>query len=258
MNGPLQKSQIDRYHAQGFLACDDLLEPGASVMIAEIVDEISGWSDSDRRCQHYRELTDSGPVLARTERFLDAHDGIRKLLNDGILAAAVSQLFGEPAVVFKEKINYKHPGGGGFAPHQDAAAYAFGSSHVTCLVAVDENTVENGCLWFSAGRHSNGLLDTNDDGCLNTSLAKSIPWEPVALPPGGVTFFSSFAPHKSESNRSLRSRRSLYVTYNRASEGDLRAEYYAERDRNMSQHVSGGGAPPRVSTIGHFQGRGVD
>mmetsp|Transcript_21388 Transcript_21388/g.63932 ORF Transcript_21388/g.63932 Transcript_21388/m.63932 type:complete len:240 (-) Transcript_21388:689-1408(-) len=37
-----------------------------------------------------------------------------------------SQAFGEPAVLFKDKINFKGPGGAGFLAHQDATAYATG------------------------------------------------------------------------------------------------------------------------------------
>ena len=33
-----------------------------------------------------------------------------------------SDLFAEQAIIYKEKVNYKLPGGAGFAPHQDVAA----------------------------------------------------------------------------------------------------------------------------------------
>jgi len=49
-------------------------------------------------------------------------------------------LLGEPAVLYKEKINYKLAGGAGYAPHQDAPAYPFIDVHVSCMVAVDDST----------------------------------------------------------------------------------------------------------------------
>jgi ectoine hydroxylase-related dioxygenase (phytanoyl-CoA dioxygenase family) len=39
--------------------------------------------------------------------------------------------------------------------------------------------------------------------------------------------FDSYLPHRSGPNRSHAPRRALYVTYNRASEGDRRDEYFA-------------------------------
>jgi len=258
MNGPLAKSQGDEFAANGYLRCPDLLLSDAHSQLSGMVNEIAAWPESDARCQHYYELTDAGRVLARTERFLSNHHGLREILCEGILKNAISQLFGEPAVVFKEKINYKLPGGGGFAPHQDAQAYAYGTTHITCLVALDENTLDNGCLWFAPGQHHDGLLETDDTGCLTSEVAGSMEWIATPLPPGGVAFFSSYLPHKSLSNRSSSARCSLYVTYTRGSEGDLRAEYYSERDRTMSQHAGSAADPPRISTIGHFQGQGVD
>ncbi|MEO2031777.1 MAG: phytanoyl-CoA dioxygenase family protein [Planctomycetaceae bacterium] len=257
MNGPLVKSQRDEFGTNGYLHCPELLSGTSLMRIRHMVEEVADWPEDDSRCQHYHEVTEDGRVLTRTERFLSHHQGLRELLTDGIVSGAVSQLFGEPALVFKEKINYKLPGGGGFAPHQDAQAYAYGRSHITCLVAVDEHTIDNGCLWFAPGQHVRGLLETNDAGCLTERITGSMEWVSAPLSPGGATFFSSFVPHKSLANLSSESRRSLYVTYTRASEGDLRSEYYAERDRTMSQHETQLGDAPRISTIGHFQGKGV-
>ena len=42
-------------------------------------------------------------------------------------------------------------------------------------------------------------------------------------------FFDSFTPHRSAPNLTAAPRRVLYVTYNRASEGDHRAHYYADK-----------------------------
>lgn len=258
MNGPLDNQQLDRFQADGYLVCPDLLHAADHAAIADMVEEIAAWPMTDDRWQHYRERTAGGPVLTRTENFLPYHDGLRDVLTIGTLIEAVSQLFGETAVVFKEKINYKLPGGAGFAPHQDAKAYAYGTSHITCLVAVDDNTIENGCLWFSPGMHQDGLLPTDDTGCLPTEAAEKMEWIAATMPTGGVTFFSSFVPHKSLPNHSQHSRRSLYVTYSRAGEGDLRSAYYAERQRAMSQHAGAESDPPRISTIGHFQGEAAD
>ena len=101
-------------------------------------------------------------------------------------------------------------------------------------------------------------LETGDDGCLTAKLAEQLEWTPAPLPAGGVVFFTSHAPHKSGRNETDQSRRSLYVTYNRASEGDLRGAYYESRRREMEQQrASGQSKELRLSTIGHFQGKGV-
>ena len=112
-------------------------------------------------------------------------------------------------------------------------------------------------LWFAPRRHREGLLATDETGCLAADVAAAMEWVAAPMSPGGVTFFSSFAPHKSAANTTRQPRRSLYVTYSRGSEGDLRAAYYGERARAMAERHETDGGPPRISTIGHFQGRAV-
>ncbi len=50
-------------------------------------------------------------------------------------------------------------------------------------------------------------------------------------------FFDSFAPHRSAPNLTDRPRRALYVTYNRASEGDHRARYVADKRANFPPDI---------------------
>src|SRR5688500_16218251 len=107
------------------------------------VEEIASWPDEDGDWLHYRELTDDGPKLCRSENFVPFHDGLRALLTTGRPAETASLLLGEPAVLYKEKINYKLSGGAGYSPHQDAPAYPFINVHVSCMVAVDDSTVDN-------------------------------------------------------------------------------------------------------------------
>ena len=63
-------------------------------------------------------------------------------------------------------------------------------------------------------------------------------------------FFSSFAPHYSGPNLTDQPRRSLYVTYNPASDGQFRHDYYAAKHTA----IAAGEVSDRVSKIGHFQG----
>jgi hypothetical protein len=52
-----------------------------------------------------------------------------------------------------------------------------------------------------------------------------------------LVFFDSYIPHRSATNDSLRPRRSLYVTYNRAAEGDRRDDYYADKRRSFPPEI---------------------
>ena len=58
-------------------------------------------------------------------------------------------------------------------------------------------------------------------------MEASLTFEPVLVDPGDVVLFDSFVPHRSGLNTTDQPRRSAYITFNRLSEGDFHADYYA-------------------------------
>jgi 2-aminoethylphosphonate dioxygenase len=218
------------------------------------VDEVAAWPEGGGEWLHYRELTDDGPKLCRTENFVPFHAGLRALLTTGPLLDHASLLLGQPAVLYKEKVNYKLAGGAGYSPHQDAPAYRFVATHVSCMVAVDDADADNGCLEVVSAMHHR-LLPTDEAGCVPADLAATLDWTPVAVRAGQALWFHSLTPHRSGPNRSPVPRRALYPTYNAAAEGDLRAAYYRQKLAELA--AEGGADRVKVSLIGDFQGRPV-
>src|SRR5262249_14218570 len=139
-------------------------------------------------------------ILQRIENFCPFHPGFAALCHDKLLAGA-SELFAEPAVLFKDKINYKLPGGGGFKPHQDQQAgwRVYADLFITAMVSIDATTEENGCLELCAGHHVRGLLGdewtplTDDD-------MRTMGAQPVPTRAGDAVFFDSYTPHASAPN----------------------------------------------------------
>jgi predicted HD phosphohydrolase len=222
------------------------------------VEEVAGWASGGRPAVGLHHFEDVGGVaaIARSERFADEHAALAAFLR-GTLARIVEAVAGEPVTLFKEKVNHKHPGGGGFAAHQDAAAYRFGARHVTAMVPIDPATVHSGCLWFARGRFD-AMLPPDSRGRVRDDVARDLEWEPVEAVPGDVVVFDSFAPHRSDTNCTDRARRALFVTYTAAAEGDLRAAYYADKEAEMAAtDGTFDGERVRVSISDDFLGRPV-
>ena len=233
----------------------DTLDPDGAAQLRVWVEQVAAWGD-DGDWLHHREMTGAGPALCRTENFTPFHPGLSDLLTRGAMPAIASNLLGEPAVLYKEKINYKLPGGAGYAPHQDAPAYPFISSHVSCMVAVDDADEANGCLEVVSGRHHE-VLARDVGGCIDPSLVGAMTWFAVPVRAGQTLWFHSRTPHRSGPNRTTVPRRALYPTYNARREGDLRDDYYREK---LDRFHQGGGRADglvQVSLIDDFQGRPV-
>lgn len=224
--------------------------------VASWVAEVAAWPDDGDGWIHHREQTDDGPQLCRSENFVPFHDGLRALLTTGTMIDTASALLGETAVLYKEKVNYKLPGGAGYSPHQDAPAYPFVDTHVSCMVAVDDSLISNGCLEVVSSHHAD-LLPTDERGCIHPDVVADLQWDPVEVRAGETLWFHSRTPHRSGPNLAPTARRALYPTYNARREGDLREAYYAQKRAEIAATARNRGDRVKVSLIGDFEGRPV-
>ena len=253
-----EDAAVDHFRQHGWVHVRPADGSELGARLQRWADDIAGWPDGDGfesgGWLHYRELTDGGPALCRSENLVPHHPGLCELLGDGGLADTAGALLGEPAVLYKDKLNYKLPGGAGYAPHQDAPAYRFVELHVSCMVAIDDATEANGCLEVVSGAHDR-LWPADVTGCIRADVVESLRWDPMPVRSGDTLWFHSRTPHRSGPNTSPLPRRALYPTYNARVEGDLREAYY----RQKAMELASGSAEDRVpvSLIGDFQGRPV-
>ncbi len=232
--------ELAAYRRDGFIVVRGLFDAAAMRGIAQWTDEVQGWPETPGKWMKYFDESLKHPgerVLNRVENFCPYHAGFDALVG-GALKGRIAELLGEPAVLFKEKINFKLPGGGGFEAHQDIQAGwdKYGSLYVTALVSVDQATVENGCLEVSAGHHQDGMIGESWRPLSGDEL-DGVEFIPLESEPGDAVFFDSFTPHRSAPNMTDSPRRVLYITYNRASEGNHRAQYYADKRNSYPPDV---------------------
>jgi ectoine hydroxylase-related dioxygenase (phytanoyl-CoA dioxygenase family) len=226
----LSKDQLSDFERDGFLVVKGLYDAEEMRAITAWTDEVSNYPEVPGKYMMYFEqsrLEQNQRILSRLEDFEPYHEGFSQLFNADKMKGSISQLFAEEAVLYKDKINFKMPGGDGFKAHQDVQAGwdRYAKLHITALVSIDATTIENGCLEMSAGQHKQGLIGEQWQPLDENALSYvSIPTEP-----GDAVFFDSFAPHRSEPNLTDKARRVLYVTYNRFSEGDHRRQYYIDK-----------------------------
>lgn len=236
----LTDGQIERFHRDGFLVVRGMYSPKEVEVISRWTDEVAASPEvPGKYMMYFEESQENGSrILCRIENFVPYHEGFSGLITKRRMRLAVSELFGEPAVLFKDKINFKLPGGDGFREHQDVQAGwdDYADLHITAMIAVDETNTENGSLEMIAGMHRRGLLGPKwapltDDDTDNT------PYVAVHCQPGDAVFFDSYAPHRSHPNHTDKARRVLYITYNKLSQGDSREQYYADKRRNYPPDI---------------------
>ncbi len=230
-----QRAEMER---DGYLVVRGFFDRAATAELLAWTEALTAAPEVPGRHMVYYEdsLTEPGRrVVQRIENFCPFHEGFDAVIRHGALTRWCAALFGDDAVLFKEKINFKLPGADGFKAHQDQQAgwSRYAPLLITAMVTLDPATLENGCLEMVPGRHREGLIGEEWAPLSEDGL------DLVAVPtaPGDVIFFDSFAPHASKPNLTADPRRILYLTYNAAQFGDHRIQYFAEKRANFPPDV---------------------
>lgn len=232
----LSSQELSDFKRDGFLVIRRMYTPLE-------IDQVSGWIDEiaarPPRAGHEMVYFENSlaqrdrKILSRIEKFTDTHEGFNHFVHSERMLGIVSGLLGGQAVLFKEKINFKLPGGGGFEPHQDIQPGwdDYCPYFISVLVTIDKSTIENGCLELSAGHHTRGLLGEKWKP-LTPEQLKGVEFTHYPMEPGDVAFFDCFVPHQSKPNLTDKPRRNLYLTYNPLDQGDFREKYFADKRKS--------------------------
>ncbi len=172
-------------------------------------------------------------IINRIEYFAYRDTYIKGLLFSDKLLKTVGTLLEDEPVLFKEKFNFKLPGGGGFKPHQDIQPGwdEYASYFLSVLIVIDDNIEANGCLELAKGHHKRGWIGRPFEPLEGAEL-EGIVFEKYPMQAGDIVIFDCYVPHQSEPNLSDKPRRNLYLTYNRKSDGDHREKYFAAKRKS--------------------------
>lgn len=92
--------------------------------------------------------------------------------------------------------------------------------YLTCWLALEDATVENGCIWILPGSHQQGLVEHQDTPIGKQCYFGDDPGTPVPLRKGGMAVFSSLMFHRSGPNTSDGERKAYIVQYSAANVRD--------------------------------------
>lgn len=230
-------SQVAEFKQKGFVVAPGLYSAAEIQAVSDWLDELKDSDGSENDIATYFEASPiSGEtVLVRAEYLLGDHNPeMTKLFLKDEVIEALTALIDDAPLLFKEKANYKLPGCRSDLLHQDQAAGwgTYSDFFVTMLVAVDENRIDNAAVSFrDAGDHKLELLGPE----WQVLSEEDPPFKPeqdyrvVEAAPGDVVFFDCYVPHGSPANETDSPRRNIYLTFNRAADGDQRMPYYEDK-----------------------------
>jgi ectoine hydroxylase-related dioxygenase (phytanoyl-CoA dioxygenase family) len=173
---------------------------------------------------HLNESTDSERVLFHALGAWRVSPAFHDLLLCRTLVSAAEKLLGGKVRLWHDQVFVKPANDGAVvAWHQDYSYWTRTKpvAHLTCWIALDDSTIENGCVHYVPGSHRwnllprgdlandmNAVLDLLDDG-------QRAAFKPVAieLKAGEASFHHSMTLHGSYENRSARPRRAAVINF---------------------------------------------
>jgi phytanoyl-CoA hydroxylase len=137
------------------------------------------------------------------------------------LLELVRALIGPRVKVFTDQMLLKPPGGQDKPTHQDQSYFRMqpADSLVTAWIALDDATLENGCMKYVPTSHRVGLLEMEHEAGRPvhhnpmTSHLKLPPEVSCPVPAGSVIFHHPLTLHRSDVNRTRTWRRALVMHF---------------------------------------------
>jgi phytanoyl-CoA hydroxylase len=232
------EASLEQYRRDGFIAIENVFTPaevssaidGIRQLIIDGNPSIIQFEEAGRN----KELSpDERAAYVRKCMWFCKHEArLNALAAHPKLLQVVKSLVGSDVALLQDMALLKPPLVGREKPwHQDSAYFKYGPASliVGTWTALDEATVENGCMHVIPGSHlEGGKAHYHDRDCQLPDDIVTVEKDVcVPLKAGGVLFFSSLIHHGTPPNRSAKSRKAVQLHYRSVNAQELTPDEFS-------------------------------
>lgn len=214
MRNRMSDSEVESYRRDGFVTVEDFLDAEERELWREVVTTAV---DSLPRAS-----TGKNSEKAFTQRMhlRRIDERVRALVDDRRIGRLVAQLEGLDSVrLYLDQALVKEPYGSPTQYHLDIPWWSFNSEHAcTVWIALDDATIDNGCLYFVPGSHHRRLSSAVDLGPEHGALFVTHPEAaepalPAPLRAGSCSFHNGHTIHGAGANMTPGRRRAMTIAF---------------------------------------------
>lgn len=208
----LTKEQSEQYADKGYIIFENLFSDKEIDKIRKITDELD--EEAEKALQKAGHKFNSIPNEINFNSNINfKHPELQKFAADPRFADITTFILGPEIRLYWDQTVYKRPEAKRDFPwHQDNGYVPTDPVHyVTCWLALDDSTIENGCIWIQPETHKRGLvphIKTDIGWVCYDGEEEGIP---VELKKGSMVVFHSLLFHRSKPNMSKSQTRKGYV-----------------------------------------------
>jgi len=224
MKTDVTQQQLEEYQENGFIIIEDFLSEDELASWREMVDEavaqrgnrkLADGSMEDGEDEYYDNV-----FVQRINLWQD-HQGIREIILNEKLGKMAATLAGVDGIrVWHDQALIKQPYGNPTGWHLDNPYWSFHTQHsLSIWVALDDATLENGCLYFLPGTHKLATFDNVDIGANIGGLFEVYPeWRniepvPAVMKAGSCSFHNGLTAHGAGANMTPHPRRAMSCAF---------------------------------------------
>lgn len=219
----LSEEQIEKYHSDGYLAIEGVLSNDELSELRRVTDEFleksRALTQSDTIYDLGPDHTAKTPRLRRISYPTKQHPIYDAMIHHKGILDRVEQLIGPGIGQNGDKLNFKLPEEGSPVQwHQDWAFYPHTNDDLLAVgIAIDDMTLENGCLMVIPGSHKGRVYDHLQNGYFIGAVTEpdftAEGAVPIQIKAGGISIHHVRLLHGSAANTSNTSRRLLLFQY---------------------------------------------
>ena len=205
----------------------------------------------------YYEIINKKKILRRIEKISEYSKEAKKIILSKKIKMITKLLTKNNFKLFKEKLNFKYPGGEGFKPHIDGHFLwrdkdnkirngwkEYSNDFLSIVIPLEKVSKKNGCLELSSIKNTKKIGSNFKEITSNVnkftpnvkkSLLKNFNWTPIEMDIGDILIFNWKCAHKSKKNYSKNSRMIFYATFYKANKiKNVKKKYYLDKQNSLN------------------------
>ncbi len=224
MRTTLTPAEVAHYREHGHVSIPDFLSPQElETWRKAVTDAVASRGDKKTPDKDWKAGGEDFYELVFIQRLnlWQDHPGVRALMLDERLGKACCDLAGIDGIrIWHDQALIKAPWANPTAWHLDCPYWSFSDRNaISVWVALDDATLDNGCMWFVPGTQKTARFDNVGIGNNMGDLFKLYPeWRTLRsvsapLPAGGASFHNGLLAHGAGANMTSGWRRAMTCAY---------------------------------------------
>ena len=255
MNSNFKLDIVAKYQKDGWVIVKNFFKKkDIKTIKSQILKKVSKTKKNDF---FYFEKIKNKKRLRRIERISDFSAKSKKIIYSKKIFKLIKDIKNKNFDLFKDKLNFKYPGGKGYLPHVDGHFFwrdkdnkiqegwkKYSSDFINLVIPLEKSDKKNGCLYLANNKNlkkiGNSFKNITKKMTLGTPNIKfkdkkKFKYKPAVLEQGDICLFDWKCAHYSKNNNSNKSRMIFYATYyKRNGQKNVRNKYYLDKKLSLN------------------------